>query len=143
MNRQQLKQFCAMTDGLGLKRSLAATGGILLGPEYHFDMTRPGIGLYGGAPYAQAESVVHLSLPVIQIRDVVEGETVGYGNSWSASAPARIATVAAGYADGLLRALSNKASFWTRLNGYDWRGCDGLAATPGNFRHPLPLSIGG
>ena len=66
MNRQQLEQFCAMTDGLGLKRSLAATGGILLGPEYHFDMTRPGIGLYGGAPYAQAEPVVHLSLPVIQ-----------------------------------------------------------------------------
>jgi alanine racemase len=112
MNRQQLAQFCAMTDGLGLKRSLAATGGILLGPEYHFDMTRPGIGLYGGAPYAQAESVVHLSLSVIQIRDVAEGETVGYGNSWSASAPARIATVAAGYADGLLRALSNNASLW-------------------------------
>jgi len=83
-----------------------------LGPEYHFDMTRPGIGLYGGAPYEQAEPVVHLSLPVIQIRDVAEGETVGYGNSWSASSPARIATVAAGYADGLLRALSNKASLW-------------------------------
>ena len=112
MNRQQLAQFCAMTDGLGLKRSLAATGGILLGPEYHFDMTRPGIGLFGGAPYEQAEPVVHLSLPVIQIRDVAEGETVGYGNSWSASSPARIATVAAGYADGLLRALSNKASLW-------------------------------
>jgi alanine racemase len=112
MNQQQLAQFCAMTDGLGLTRSLAATGGILLGPKYHFDMTRPGIGLYGGAPYAQAEPVVDLSLPVIQIRDVAEGETVGYGNSWSASAPARIATVAAGYADGLLRALSNKASLW-------------------------------
>ena len=117
-------------------------------------MTRPGIGLYGGAPYEQAEPVVHLSLPVIQIRDVAEGETVGYGNSWSASSPARIATVAAGYADGLLRALSNKASLvaprpglphrGTRLNGYDWRGCDSLAATARETLDILcPLSIGG
>ena len=51
---------------------LAATGGILLGPEYHFDLTRPGIGLYGGLPFAQATPVIELDLPVVQIRDVAE-----------------------------------------------------------------------
>jgi len=112
MNRQQLTAFCAMTDGLGLKRSLSATGGILLGSDYHFDMTRPGIGLYGGAPFSEANYVVHISLPVIQIRDVAVGETVGYGNSWTAQVPSRIATVAAGYADGLLRAMSNNGKLW-------------------------------
>lgn len=109
MNAQQLAVFHEMTDGIGLPRSLAATGGILLGDAYHFDLTRPGIGLYGGLPFADAQPVARVSLPVIQTRDVAEGETVGYGNSWTAEAPARIATVAAGYADGLHRALSNNS----------------------------------
>jgi alanine racemase len=112
MNRQQLNLFRAMTDGLDVKRSLSATGGILLGPDYHFDVTRPGIGLYGGAPFTNANHVVHLSLPVIQIRDVAPGETVGYGNSWTAQVQSRIATVAAGYADGLVRTMSNKGQLW-------------------------------
>ena len=112
MNRQQLDLFKTMTDGLGLKRSLSATGGVLLGPDYHFDMTRPGIGLYGGAPFTEANHVVHLSLPVIQIRDLTAGETVGYGNSWTAQVPSRIATVAAGYADGLIRSMSNRGRLW-------------------------------
>ena len=112
MNRQQLDLFKTMTDGLGLKRSLSATGGVLLGPDYHFDITRPGIGLYGGEPFSEADHVVHLSLPVIQIRELTPGETVGYGNSWTAQVPSRIATVAAGYADGLIRAMSNKGRLW-------------------------------
>ncbi len=89
--------------------SLAATGGVLLGEAYHFDLTRPGIGLYGGLPFEDAQPVVRLSLPVIQTRDVEEGEPVGYGNSWHADQPARIATVSGGYADGLSRMLSNAA----------------------------------
>ena len=112
MNRQQLDLFQTMTDGLGLKRSLSATGGVFLGPDYHFDITRPGIGLYGGAPFSEANHVVHLSLPVIQIRDLTAGETVGYGNSWTAKVPSRIATVASGYADGLIRAMSNQGNLW-------------------------------
>ncbi len=109
MNAAQLAAFRRMTDGSGVARSLAATGGILLGRDYHFDLTRPGIGLYGGQPFASARPVVTLSLPVIQIRDVAPRETVGYGNSWTATRPSRIATVSSGYADGLIRAMTGRA----------------------------------
>ena len=108
MNARQLDTFRAMTDGLDIPRSLAATGGILLGPDYHFDMTRPGIGLYGGLPFSDADPVVTLDMPVIQVRDVDPGETVGYGNTWVADRPSRIATVSGGYADGLIRAMGPK-----------------------------------
>jgi alanine racemase len=107
MNALQLKTFRDMTDGIEVPRSLAATGGMLLGSDYHFDLCRPGVGLYGGEPYAEALPVVQLDLPVIQTRDVETGESVGYGNAWMAQRPSRIATVAAGYADGLQRALMN------------------------------------
>ena len=112
LNEEQLKTFHEMTDGTGLPRSLAATGGILLGPRYHFDLTRPGVGLYGGRPFDAALPVVTLSLPVIQTREVAAGEAVGYGCTWVATRPSVIATVAAGYADGLPRTLSNRAQLW-------------------------------
>lgn len=112
MNAAQLDTFRTMTEGCDVPRSLAATGGVLLGRDYHFDLTRPGIGLYGGAPFAEAYPVVTLELPVIQLREVAPGESVGYGCDWTAPAPARIATVAAGYADGILRQLSNRATLW-------------------------------
>ncbi|GAD57422.1 alanine racemase [Limimaricola cinnabarinus] len=112
MNSYQLDIFRQMTDGLGVPRSLSATGGILLGPDYHFDLTRPGIGLYGGHPFDAAQPVVRLDLPVVQCRNLMEGEVVGYGNAWQAERPSRIATVSGGYADGLLRALSGRATFY-------------------------------
>jgi alanine racemase len=110
LNAEQLDTFLRMTEGTGLPRSLAATGGILLGPQYHFDLTRPGIGLYGGLPFAQARPVVALGLPVVQTRMVRPGEPVGYSCTWTASRPSLIATVAAGYADGVIRSLSNRAT---------------------------------
>ncbi|PSL22018.1 alanine racemase [Shimia abyssi] len=110
MNGQQLTAFRAMTDGIAAPRSLAATGGILLGPDYHFDLTRPGVGLYGGFPFTDAAPVANLSIPVIQIRDVAEGETVGYSNTWTAARHSRIATISAGYADGLIRAMGHDVS---------------------------------
>lgn len=112
LNEAQLRAFHAMTDDTGMPRSLAATGGILLGPRYHFDLTRPGIGLYGAQPFEAAKPVVRLALPVIQTRVLEPGETVGYGGTWAAPGPATVATVAAGYADGLARALSNRAQLW-------------------------------
>jgi alanine racemase len=112
MNPYQLAAFEKMTDGLGVPRSLAATGGILLGPAYHFDLTRPGIGLYGAAPFGAGQPAIRLDLPVVQVRPLQTGEVVGYGNSWQATRPSRIATLSAGYADGLPRTLSHKAVFW-------------------------------
>jgi len=112
MNEAQLAVFEDMTGGTGLPRSFAATGGILLGPRYHFDLTRPGIGLYGGRPFETGNPVVSLSLPIIQTREVAPGETVGYSAAWEAEAPSVIATLAAGYADGLPRTLSNAAMLW-------------------------------
>lgn len=106
-NAAQLAAFREMTEGCDVPRSLAATGGILLGPQYHFDMIRPGIGIYGGLPFAEAQPVVTLSLDVIQTRQVQAGEFCGYGGTWVADGPRRIATVSAGYADGVLRALSS------------------------------------
>lgn len=105
-NAAQLGVFRELTDGLGIPRSLANTGGVLLGPDYHFEMTRPGIGAFGGLPYVDARPVVRLDIPVIQCRNLAKGETVGYGNAFTAGRDSRIATVAAGYADGILRALA-------------------------------------
>ncbi|MBW4707961.1 alanine racemase [Roseobacter sp. YSTF-M11] len=113
MNARQLQVFRQMTDGLKVPRSLAATGGTLLGPDYHFDMVRPGIGLYGGLPYVDARPVVSLDIPVIQIRDVAVGETVGYANAWVARGPSRVATISAGYADGIIRAMGPRAHLHT------------------------------
>jgi alanine racemase len=103
MNATQLAAFREMTDGIRVPRSLSATGGILLGEAYHFDLTRPGVGLYGGEPFLEAEPVATLSVPVVQVRDLDAGETAGYGNSWTTPKPAKLATIAAGYADGLMR----------------------------------------
>lgn len=103
-NAAQRDAFATLARDLPpMPLSLGATGGVLLGPRYHFDLIRPGIGLFGGRPFGKARPVVRLSLPVIQTRTVQAGEFVGYGATWHAPDTRRIATVAAGYADGLLR----------------------------------------
>ncbi len=111
-NARQLAAFRDMTEGCDVPRSLAATGGVLMDPAYHFDLTRPGVGLYGGAPFTDARPVAHVSIPVIQLRDVAPGESVGYGCTWTAQGPARIATLAAGYADGVFRLIGNRARLY-------------------------------
>ncbi len=108
MNGRQLAAFREMARGFDAPLSLAATGGILLGSEYHFDLVRPGIGLYGGRPFAEARPVVRLDLPLVQTRALAPGEAVGYSASWQADRPATIATLSGGYADGILRSLSNR-----------------------------------
>lgn len=112
-NAEQLEAFQrASALWPGIPRSLSATGGAYLGPDYHFDEIRPGIGLYGGGP-APAEgspphTVVTLTAPILQVRDIKKGETVGYGQTWTAKADTQLATVGLGYADGFLRAASNR-----------------------------------
>ncbi len=117
MNPAQLETFRTRVTRARLlaptaRVSLAATGGVLLGPDYAFDLTRPGIGLYGGLPFAEARPAVALEAPILQIREIAPGEAVGYGATWIAARPSRIAIVPLGYADGVLRALSNTGRFW-------------------------------
>ena len=110
-NPEQRRRFDALRAKLPpTKASLANSGGVFLGPEYHYDLVRPGIALYGGRALEGRPNpmlpVVKLSARILQVRDVAHGETVGYGAIWMVDEPARIATIACGYADGFLRALS-------------------------------------
>lgn len=90
--------------------SLANSAGVFLGPEYHFDLVRPGIALYGGRARDDMPNpmrpVVRLTARILQVRTVAAGDVVGYGGTFEATEPTRIATIACGYADGFLRALS-------------------------------------
>ena len=91
--------------------SLANSGGIFLGPAFRGDLVRPGIALYGGAPTAATANpmrpVVRLDAKILQVRQIDTNRTVGYGATYRAKRPTRVATVAVGYADGFLRSLSN------------------------------------
>ncbi len=111
-NEAELVRFRIMTDGTGVPRSFANSGGVLLGPDYHFDLVRPGIALYGGARFEGHRAAVDLSLPVVQVREIGPGETVGYNCTWRAERPTLIATVAGGYADGLPRSLQPRLRLW-------------------------------
>ncbi|WP_439532545.1 alanine racemase [Polymorphobacter sp.] len=95
------------------RAALANSAGIGLGPAFHFGLTRPGIGLYGGGPSAAGfHPVLHLVAPVLQLRDVPAGAAIGYGASFIAPRPLRTATVALGYADGYPRALAGQDHSW-------------------------------
>src|SRR6185437_14394365 len=88
------------------------SGGTFLGHAYYFDVVRPGIALYGGRAHEDKpnpmRSVVPLTARILQVKDVAPGETIGYGATYRVQRPSRIATIACGYADGFLRALSVK-----------------------------------
>lgn len=114
MNGEQLSRFRAALASLPpAPASLAASGGILLGKDYHFDLVRPGIGLYGGAPHTghanPMQPVVSLTAPVLQLRRVAPGDSVGYCATFRAARPSLIATIPLGYADGVMRIASRGA----------------------------------
>lgn len=88
------------------KMSLSATGGARLGPDFAYDLARPGIGLYGGEPLA-IHPVVRLEAPILRVWSVAAGETSGYGAAWTAQRPSRLATIPLGYADGAPRSLGD------------------------------------
>lgn len=115
MNAGQLAEFTgAATLWPNAPRSFAATGGVYLGAKYTLDEVRPGIGLYGGGPTPSdgpsPKTVVTITTPILQVRRVGRGETVGYGATWTADSPKTLATVGLGYADGFLRAASNRGN---------------------------------
>jgi alanine racemase len=99
----------------GLKTSLANSSGMFLGAAFDSDLARPGAALYGlnpshGRGKNPLRPVVRLIARILQIRDVAQGETVGYNGIWTAQRPSKIAVLAVGYADGFLRALGNAAT---------------------------------
>ena len=114
LNAQQATRFAAIRARLpAAPASLANSSGMFLGEGFGSDLARPGCALYGinptpGRPNPMRQ-VVTLRAPVLQVREIPAGATVGYGATWTAPRPSRIATVAAGYADGYLRSLSGRA----------------------------------
>jgi alanine racemase len=110
-NARQLAAFREIASLFaGVPTSLANSSGIYLGPQFQFDLVRPGAALYGINPTPEADNpmlpVVDLKARIIQVRNVERGDTVGYGGTWTARRPTRLAIVSAGYADGYFRAAS-------------------------------------
>lgn len=110
-NANQLLAFRKIASAFeGVEASLAASAGIALGDDYHFDLTRPGITLYGGTGGASIptplQSVAKAEARILQIRDARAGEAVSYGASQRLSRDSRLAVVSVGYGDGYPRALS-------------------------------------
>jgi alanine racemase len=121
LNAKQLNRFRAWRRSLPrAAASLANSSGIFLGPDYHFDLVRPGAALYGIAPVAHRPNpmrqVIRLHGRLIQVREIEAGATVGYGATWRASGPRRIATVSVGYADGFPRNLGNSGNAFIGAN---------------------------
>ncbi len=111
MNVQQLESFHAVALAFGdIESSIANSSGIFLGPDYHLDMTRPGIALYGGEPVTGAENpmqpVATFETRILQIRHARKGQTVSYGATCTLERDTVIAVAGAGYADGYPRSLS-------------------------------------
>lgn len=114
-NERQRRAFAALSGRTAARRmSLANSAGICLGPDYHFDLTRPGLALYGGVPRLEAAGhiaqVAHPEAQVIQRRRIEAGESVGYNATFTADRPMELAILNIGYADGYLRGFSNRGS---------------------------------
>ncbi len=112
-NMAQLSAFRAAKERVAARRySLANSAGICLGRDYAFDLTRPGIALYGGVPRAEAaghiRQVVRIEAQIVQRRRVEAGDGVGYNHAYKADGPHEIAILNIGYADGYLRGFSGR-----------------------------------
>ena len=114
-NRRQLDAFSSTLAVFGeaVEISIANSAGAFLDAAFHADVVRAGIALYGGNPFAEQanpmEPVVTLYARVLQVRELTQPATVGYGATFEAAAGTRIATVGVGYADGYPRCLGNVA----------------------------------
>jgi alanine racemase len=111
LNAKQLGAFREIASQFsGVPASLSNSSGVYLGPQFQFDLVRPGAALYGINPTPEADNpmqpVAEVKARIVQIRNIERGETVGYGGTWTARRPTRLAIVSAGYADGYFRAAS-------------------------------------
>lgn len=104
----------AAKQAMHKRLSLANSAGICLGDDYAFDVTRPGLALYGGVPRAEAaghiRQVAFPEAQILQRRSVAAGQQVGYNGIWTATSDTEIAVLNIGYADGILRGFSNRGS---------------------------------
>ena len=111
MNAAQRDAFAALAGRTTAKRlSLANSAGIALGADYAFDLTRPGLALYGGVPRGELTGIRQVVTPeahVLQRRRVTAGETVGYNAAWIAPVDSEVAILNLGYADGYYRGFSD------------------------------------
>ena len=112
LNAVQLARFREAAASIPARRySLANSAGICLGPDYSFDLVRPGLALYGGVPRVEAEGhvrqVVHLEAQVVQKRQILAGESCGYGATFDADRDLDSVIVNIGNADGYFRGFSN------------------------------------
>lgn len=112
MNKQQLESFRKVSAAYeGIDSSLAASAGIFLGSDYHFDLTRPGISIYGGEAVSGMANpmrpVVTAQARVVQVRTANAGQSVSYGSTVRLTRDSRLAIVSAGYADGYMRSQSS------------------------------------
>lgn len=115
LNAQQLARFAQRRATLdAVPASLANSSGMFLGADFHLDLCRPGVALYGVNPTPgqpnPMQPVVTLSAPILQIHEVDPAGTVGYGATYEIPAGGRIATVPVGYADGYLRSAGPEAT---------------------------------
>ncbi len=115
-NARQLKSFTQYANGiLARRKSLCNGAGIMLGDDYHFDLTRPGLALYGGVPRDDMAdfiiSVVQLQAEILQIRKLPVGSCIGYNATYKTDRETFVATAAIGYADGYPRGMSNTGMF--------------------------------
>ena len=113
LNAEQRARFGAVRARLPvMPASLANSSGIFLGPDYHYDLVRPGASLYGVNPRPGAanavQHVVRLEAPILQLRSIGSPRTVGYGATHGVTGATKIATIPVGYTDGYLRSLSNR-----------------------------------
>jgi alanine racemase len=109
LNARQLATFREIASLFsGVPASLSNSSGVFLGPQFQFDLVRPGAALYGVNPTPEADNpmqpVVDLKARIVRMRTVEKGESVGYGGTWTARRPTKLAIVTAGYADGYFRA---------------------------------------
>lgn len=117
-NEDQRRRFDAIRALFpNVMACLGNSAGLHIGASFHYDMVRPGISLYGVEPAHDGEAhglsmIGRLQARVLQIKDVATGEGIGYGQTFFAKTPMRIAILGMGYADGFPRRLSNKATVW-------------------------------
>ncbi|WP_109340372.1 alanine racemase [Saliniradius amylolyticus] len=119
MTTQQLNLFRRASRSLGCSTSLANSPALLGHPAAHSDWNRPGLMLYGCSPFSgpqehadQLQAAMTLESEIIAIRNIPSGDSVGYGSRWQAKEPARIATLAIGYADGYPRHSQSQCRVW-------------------------------